>query len=76
MVWPYGAENWCNLEGSHLHLVADLSHLMAKYGRITSSICTLGVFGTRYVRDGPPLTDTIEIAQGEVIDLRIPHIYS
>ena len=25
MVWPYGAENWCNLEGSYLHFVADLS---------------------------------------------------
>ena len=26
-VWPYGAEIWCNLEGSYVHLVADLSHL-------------------------------------------------
>ena len=23
--WPYGAENWCNLEGRYLHLVADHS---------------------------------------------------
>ena len=61
MVWPYGAENWCNLEGSYLHFVADLSHLMTDYGSFTTSICTLGVFGTKYVRDGDLLPATIEI---------------
>ena len=24
-VWPFGKENWCNLEGRYLHLVADMS---------------------------------------------------
>ena len=76
MVWPYGKENWCNLEGTYLHFVANLSHLMATHGSFTTSICTVGVFGTRYVRDGDPLPSSIEIAQGEVFRLRVPHIYS
>lgn len=25
VVWPYGKENWCNLEGRYLHMVADMS---------------------------------------------------
>ena len=24
MVWPFGGENWCNLEGKFVHLVADV----------------------------------------------------
>ena len=24
MVWPYGMENWCNMEGRYLHMVAGL----------------------------------------------------
>ena len=76
MVWPYGKENWCNLEGSHLHFVASLSHLMAAYESFEMSICTVGVFGTKYVRGGDPLPETIEIAQGEVTRLSVPHIYS
>ena len=76
MVWPYGKENWCNLEGAYLHFVADLSHLMPSPGSFTTSICTVGVFGTRYVRDGDPLPSSLEVAQGEVIRLSVPHIYS
>ena len=75
MMWPYGAENWCNLEGTHLHLVADLNHLVAS-GSFTMSICTLGVFGTRYVRDGPSLPASIEIIQGASEKLTVSHIYS
>ena len=25
MVWPFGKENWCNLEGRYMHMVADHS---------------------------------------------------
>ena len=50
------------------HLVTD--------GDFETSICTVGVFGTRYVRDGDPLPSTIEVAQGEVFSLSVPHIYS
>ena len=23
MVWPFGMENWCNLQGQYVHIVAD-----------------------------------------------------
>ena len=26
--WKYGLEQWCNLEGRYMHIVADLSHLL------------------------------------------------
>ena len=50
MIWPFGAEHWCNLEGQYLHIVSDMS-LYADQNYETS-ICSLGVIGTRYVRDG------------------------
>ena len=46
MVWPYGAEHWCNLEGQYLHIVADLNDLYAASLDYEMSLCTLGVFGT------------------------------
>ena len=61
MAWPYGAENWCNLEGKYLHYVAELSQVLADHGSITASICSVGIFGTKYVRDGSPLPSSIEI---------------
>ena len=76
MVWPYGSEHWCNLEGIYLHIVADLSDLMTAYGSFDTSICTVGVFGTRYVRDGDSLPTRIEIEQGATKSLSVPHIYS
>ena len=27
MIWPFGAEHWCNLEGKFVHIVSDMSHL-------------------------------------------------
>ena len=62
-VWPYGAENWCNMEGSNLHIVADLSHLVSAYTTFTASICTVGVFGTKYVRDGDALPTSLELTE-------------
>ena len=50
MVWPYGAEHWCNLEGQYLHIVSDMSRHVGR--GIELGICYLGVIGTRYVRDG------------------------
>jgi len=54
MVWPYGKEHFCNLEGRYLHIVGDLNHLSG--GSYEQTICTLGVFGTQYVRDDPLLS--------------------
>ena len=25
-VWPFGREDWCNLEGRYMHMVADMSN--------------------------------------------------
>ena len=40
------------------------------------SICTVGVFGTKYVRDGDPLPTSIEIDQGTTTSFSVPRIYS
>ena len=29
MVWPFGGEHWCNLEGQYIHIVSDLSNIPA-----------------------------------------------
>ena len=47
MIWNYGKELWCNLEGQYMHFVAELSHLSASSYEM--SICSLGIMGTRYV---------------------------
>ena len=46
MVWPFGGEHWCNLEGQYLHIVADLNDLYVETSDYEMSLCTLGVFGT------------------------------
>ena len=63
MVWPFGAEHWCNLEGQYLHIVSDMSHLAGQ--DYETSICSLGVMGTRYIRDGEPLPASITLVLGE-----------
>ena len=48
LVWPFGGENWCNLQGKYIHLVADMSGESGTMFR--TGICSLGVFGTEYDR--------------------------
>ena len=74
MTWPFGAEHWCNLEGTNLHIVSDMIHLAEQ--DYETSICSLGVFGTRYVRGGEPLPAEIKIAAGETWSFSLAHIYS
>ena len=62
MTWPFGAEHWCNLEGAYMHIVSNMAHLADK--DYETSICSLGVIGTRYVRDGEPLPQMINLAAG------------
>ena len=76
MVWPFGGEHWCNAEGDHVHIVADLGHLMMG-GDYEMSICSLGVMGTRYVRDGEPtLPAEIYLLPGQSTVVALGHIYS
>ena len=75
--WPYGAEHWCNLEGQYLHIVSDMSHYEDQ--NYETSICSLGVIGTRYVRDGEPLPASItsELTdEGESWLFKLNHIKS
>ena len=76
MVWPYGYENWCNLEGSYLHFVADMSDMATIYGSYSATVCTVGVFGTKYSRPGDALPSSISIAQGTTTSLDVAHIVS
>ena len=63
MVWPFGKENWCNLQGQYMHMVADLEEHANNTGGVDDSddisICSIGVFGTKYERVGEPLTTSI-----------------
>ena len=74
MIWPFGGEHWCNLEGTYLHIVFDLSHMADQ--NYEMSICSLGVIGTRYVRDGQPLPAEITLIIGDSWNFSLPHIYS
>lgn len=47
VVWNYGKEIWCNLQGQFMHIVADTKSLPASS---ELSLCQLGVFGTKYTR--------------------------
>lgn len=72
MVWPFGGEHWCNTEGDHVHIVADLGHLDTDY---EMSMCTLGLMGTRYIRDKSIPTE-VNVSAGDSFTLTVPHIYS
>ena len=59
-LWNHGTEQWCNMEGQYVHIVADLSHMAGKYAASISkqyemALCNLGLFGTRYVRSRPAI---------------------
>ena len=54
-MWSFGLEAWCNMEGRYLHFEAKYAHILTKDA--TVSICTLGVMGTKYVRDTPVPTE-------------------
>ena len=43
-----GFEAWCNLEGQYTHIVFDYSPADS-----IATICSLGIFGTRYIRQEP-----------------------
>ena len=70
-VWPFGKENWCNLEGRYMHMVADHSTVSAATGSDEVSVCSVGVYGTQYVRDGEAVPSSIEIDKGKSTTLSI-----
>ena len=67
MVWPFGKEDWCNLEGQYMHMVADLNHLKDTYDSYTMSVCSVAVYGTKYIRkggEGAQLPTKVEFVKG------------
>ena len=66
MVWPFGKELWCNLEGQYMHMVAGMSdHVATALDSDSVSVCSVGVYGTKYVRSGDSVPETIEVSQGQ-----------
>ena len=63
MIWPHGKENWCNLKGKFIHIVADLSHLSSLTYEM--SICYLGIYGTEYVRSETAPTQEITVIKDQ-----------
>ena len=50
-VWVYGIEIWCNMPGRYTHVIADYNGHASVYSSFVAPLCTLGIMGTRYVRD-------------------------
>ena len=75
MVWPFGKEDWCNMKGRYFHMVADMS----QYESIAAdsdivSVCSVGVYGTKYVRNGDPVITSIEIVLNQIQTISIERI--
>ena len=72
-------ENWCNLEGQYLHLVADMTEQIA-LGALSSDeikICGLGVYGTKYARSSSSsVPSSVEVVAGESLTISIENISS
>ena len=72
------------MEGRYIHIVADMTDATngsdnpisgGSYSTYNTSICSLGIMGTRYSRS-LPLQETIEIEQGQIETITVPHIIS
>jgi len=77
-MWKFGHEAWCNLKGRYVTIEADLSHLAGQTSTeapngYEMSICSLGLFGTRYKR----LTEvpsSFEVLKGATKTLSIERV--
>ena len=57
-------ENWCNLEGQYMHMVANLSDQVGSaLDADTISVCTVGVWGTKYYRNSE-VPESLEMVIG------------
>ena len=74
-MWPNGLDEWCNMEGRYVTIVADYSSVKDTYGTLMPSICDLGIFGTRYVRDSEA-PESIELFENAQTSFIVEHIYS
>ena len=66
MVWPFGGEHWCNLEGRYVHIVSDMRAYEFPQVYYEVSVCMLGIMGTRYVRGQDPAEQQSLLAEIEI----------
>ena len=59
-----------------MHMVADMSDQAASADEETVAVCSVGVYGTKYVRSGEQVPETIEISQGQSTTITIENIQS
>lgn len=73
-LWKYGIEIWCNMEGQHVSIVADLSDLRGQ--NYEMSLCSLGIMGVEYIRD-ISVPNTVTLCQNSINEaLQIHNIYA
>jgi len=73
LMWNFGKEAWCNMEGQYIGIVADLIHYGTAGVAYLMSICQLGAFGTKYVRL-TPVPSTLWILRGTTFTLNVENI--
>ena len=73
-----GFEVWCNLQGQYTTLVFDYSEAFAYDSSylIDFTICSLGIFGTNYIRTEPVDLENLSVASGQDLKFTIPHVTS
>ena len=61
-----GVEAWCNLQGQYTTIVADYTGTFEynSSSTIDFTICSLGIFGTNYVRTDPLELDDLSVETG------------
>ena len=65
------------MQGRYLHIVADMSqHVSTADDSDEVSICSVGIFGTKYVRNGEPLPEVVEVTKGQTLTVSIEKIQS
>ena len=73
--WRYISETWCNLQGQYTHIVRDFADVYASATYYYPSLCSVGVMGTKYVRNTPAPT-TATVIQGQTSSFVIENIVS
>ena len=73
-VWAGGKEAWCNMPGRYTTIVADYNEDINSYHWFKPSLCSIGIFGTRYIRN-EPLRGSLPVRMGSSRSMFIPHIF-
>ena len=70
-IWKHGKEAWCNMQGQYTTIVATFTEEID----YPPALCTVGIFGTNYVRDDAFL-GSITVVSGTQQSLQVPHVYA